>query len=83
VLIGLAHQVMAPDVALPGADDDPPAAGAVLPLVPLLLVLLLQPATASAPTAPAKAASCQPLGRALPGFPGDPVRVMSSPTKSS
>src|SRR5580704_3629306 len=54
---------MLPDVALPGGDDDPPAAGAVLPLVPLLLVLLLQPATASAPTAPARAASCQPLSR--------------------
>jgi hypothetical protein len=82
VLIGLAHQLMLPDVALPGADDDPPATGAVLPAVAplLLLVLLLQPATASAPTAPARAASCQPLGRALPGFLGDPEHVMSSPT---
>src|SRR5580700_11535803 len=62
VLIGLAHQLTVPEVALPGADDDPPATGAVLPPVPLLLLLLLlllQPATASAPTAPARAASRQ------------------------
>jgi hypothetical protein len=30
VLIGLAHQLIVPDVALPGADDDPPDTGAVL-----------------------------------------------------
>jgi hypothetical protein len=31
VLTGLAHQVMVPEVALPGADDGPPLTGAVLP----------------------------------------------------
>ena len=67
VLIGLAHQLMVPDVALPGAADVPLDGSAVLVLVlraaGLLLLLLLQPATASAPTAPARAASCQPLSR--------------------
>jgi hypothetical protein len=90
VLIGLAHQLIVPDVALPGADDDPPDTGGVLlplllalPALLLLLELLPQPATASAPTAPARAASCQPRSRARPGFLGDPVLVMSSPTESS
>src|ERR1700751_5961040 len=63
VLIGLAHQLMVPDVALPGADDDPPAAGAVLPPLGRLLLRLLHPPTARAPPAPARAASRQPLGR--------------------
>src|SRR5215469_14602153 len=51
VLIGLAHQLTVPDVALPAADDEPPDTGALLVLVPvpLLLLLLLQPAAASAP----------------------------------
>ncbi len=40
MLIGLAHQLMMPDVALPGADDEPPVTGAVLLPVPLLLLLL-------------------------------------------
>ena len=62
-----------PEVALPGADEAPPAGAAlvaVLLLVPLLLVvlLLLQPATASAPIAPTRAVSCQPLMGRLPGY---------------
>jgi hypothetical protein len=76
VLIGLAHQVMVPDVALPGADDDPLAGKAVLelelvPVPPLLLLLpplLLQLVRASAPTAPTSAASCQLL---MERFAGD------------
>jgi hypothetical protein len=36
-----------PDVALPGADDEPPATGAL----PVLVLLLLQPGAASAPAA--------------------------------
>ena len=60
VLIGLAHQVMVPDVALPGAADVPlDGLVVVVPVVPLLLLLLPQPAAASAPTAPTRAASCQ------------------------
>jgi hypothetical protein len=64
VLIGLAHQLTVPDVALPGAA--PADAGALalevltLPVLPLVL-LLLQPAAASAPTAPTRAANCQLL----------------------
>jgi len=80
VLIGLAHQVMLPDVALPGADDDPPDTGAVLPPAPalLLLPLLLQPATARAPTAPAIAASCQFLSR-RDEYPTDLCRAIDAP----
>jgi hypothetical protein len=82
VLIGLAHQLMVPDVALPGADDDPLAGNAVLELVLvallLLLLLLLQPATARAPTAPAKPTSCQPLNR-RDEYPTDPCRVIHAP----
>ena len=58
-------------MALPGADDVPPAGKAVLLLllllvlllpVPLLLLLplLLQPARASAPATPTTAVRCQP-----------------------
>src|SRR5271156_5383035 len=45
VVRGLADHTIEPDVAVPGADDEPPDTGAVLPpvLLPLLLVLLLQP----------------------------------------
>src|SRR5262245_23206250 len=62
VVIGLAHQVIEPDVALPAALDVPPAGAVadpvpVLVLVVVLLLLLLQPAAASAPTAPTRAAS--------------------------
>src|ERR1700733_10653317 len=75
---------MLPDVALPGADDEPLAGRAVLELVLpvpvlLLLLLLLQPATASAPTAPARAASCQPLSR-RDGYPVVPCRAIYAPS---
>src|SRR5271168_2764567 len=62
VLIGLAHQLIVPDVALPGAVDVPLATDAVLLLVALvpLLLLLLQPAAVSAPTA-TRAPTCQVL----------------------
>src|SRR5271156_4870294 len=66
VLIGLAHQLIVPDGALPRATDVPRDGNAALELVVLaagLLLLLLQPATASAPAAPAMAASCQLLSR--------------------
>src|SRR5215472_15778902 len=61
-LIGLAHQLIEPDVALPGADEEPPAGAPVLVPVlpvlgPLLLPLLLQPARASAPVTPTRAVS--------------------------
>jgi hypothetical protein len=85
VLIGLAHQSMVPDVALPGAVDDPLAGSAVLELlvlvlvpVLLLLLLLLQPATASAPTDPARATSCQPLSR-RDEYPNDLCRAIDAP----
>jgi hypothetical protein len=85
VVIGLAHQVIEPDVAVPGADDVPPD-GAVVPvLVPLLLLLLLllQPATASAPTAPTIAASCQLLMERRAACLRDFARAMRPPTYSS
>src|SRR5690348_13335786 len=77
-LIGLADQVIVPDVALPGADDVPPAGKAVLLLVLpvpalLLLPLLLQPARAIAPAAPTTAVSCQPLRERLSGHLRDPM----------
>jgi hypothetical protein len=73
VLIGLAHQVIDPDA------DPVAAAGELLLLLP---PPLLQPATASTPATPARAASRQPRSGALPGFLGDPARAMGSPTKS-
>src|SRR5690242_7818524 len=76
-LIGLADQVIVPDVALPGADDVPPAGAPVLvPVLPdggLLVPLLLQPARAIAPAAPTTAVSCQPLRERLPGYLRDPM----------
>jgi hypothetical protein len=77
VLIGLAHQVIDPDA-------DPVAAAGELLLLLLLLPPppLLQPATASTPATPARAASRQTRSGALPGFLGDPARAMGSPTKS-
>jgi len=73
VLIGLAHQVIDPDA-------DPVAAAGELLLLPP--PPLLQPATASTPATPARAASRQTRSGALPGFLGDPARAMGSPTKS-
>jgi hypothetical protein len=70
-LIGLAHQLIVPDVAFPGADDDPLAGNAVLELelvLVLLVVLLLQPDTASAPTRPGRAASCQLVTERLAAY---------------
>jgi hypothetical protein len=78
-LIGLADQVIVPDVALPGADDVPPAGALVLVLVlvlpapPVVVPLLLQPARAIAPAAPTTAVSCQPLRERLPGYLRDPM----------
>jgi hypothetical protein len=74
VLIGLAHQVIDP--------DPDPVAAATGELLLLLPPPLLQPATASTPATPARAASRQPRSGALPGFLGDPARAMSSPTES-
>src|SRR5690242_16865595 len=68
VLIGLAHQVIDPDAA--------PVAAAAGELLLLLPPPLLQPATASTPATPARAASRQPRSGALPGFLGDPARAM-------
>jgi hypothetical protein len=76
-LIGLADQVIVPDVALPGAADVPPAAVlvpvAVLVAPPVPVPLLLQPARAIAPAAPTTAVSCQPLRERLPGYLRDPM----------
>jgi hypothetical protein len=76
VLIGLAHQVIDPDAA--------PVAAAAGELLLLLLPPppLLQPATASTPATPVRAASRQPRSRALPGFLGDPACAMVLPTES-
>jgi hypothetical protein len=76
VLIGLAHQVIDPDA-------DPVAAAGELLLLLLPPPPLLQPATASTPATPARAASRQTRSGALPGFLGDPARAMGSPTKSN
>jgi len=69
--IGLADHTMLPDVADPEADEVAP------PVVPELLVLLLppllQPARATAPTAPTTAVSCQPRMGRLPGYLRDPM----------
>jgi hypothetical protein len=83
VLIGLAHQLMVPDVAFPGAVDVPPAAAAVvLPLLAVvLLLLLLHPAAASAPTA-TRAPSCPILVKRL-AYLCEPARAMHPPTISS
>src|SRR6516162_8480631 len=88
VVIGLAHQLMEPDVALPAADDEPPAGAEALPvLVPVLvavgLLLLLQPAAASAPTAPTMTASCQVLMERRAAYLRDSARAMRPPTYSS
>jgi hypothetical protein len=88
VLIGLAHQVMVPDVALPGGDDVPLAGNAVLelvlvPLLLLLLPLLLQPATASAPTAPTRAASCQLLMERFAEYLREDAPIILPPTRCS
>jgi hypothetical protein len=85
VVIGLAHQLMEPDVALPGADDVPPAGAVALPpAVPLVVVLLLlQPAAASAPTAPTMTASCQVLMERRAAYLRDSARAMRPPTYSS
>jgi hypothetical protein len=72
LLMGLAHQLIVP-VADPVADGA--AAGELLLPPPLL-----QPATPTAAATPARAANRQPRSRTLPGFLGDPERVMSSPT---
>src|SRR5271165_4677913 len=84
VVIGLAHQVIEPDVAVPGAADVPPAGVVAVPLLLLLLLLLLlQPATASAPTAPTRAASCQLLMERRAVCLRDCARAMRPPTYSS
>jgi hypothetical protein len=84
VVIGLAHQVIEPDVALPAAVEPPAdavAAPVVVPaVVPLGLLLLLQPATASAPTAPTMAASCQLLMERLLANLRDSALAMLPPT---
>jgi hypothetical protein len=81
LVIGLAHQVIEPDVALPAADDEPPAGAEAVPvLVPVVVLLLLQPAAASAPTAPTMAASCQLLMERLLAYLRDSARAMLPPT---
>ena len=82
VLIGLAHQLMVPDVAFPGAVDVPLAGVLLAAVVPLLLPLLLQPAAASAPTA-ISAATCQVLVERLAANLRDLARAMYPPTRSS
>src|SRR6185437_1918346 len=69
--IGLADHTMLPDVADPEADE----VALLPPVVPELLLLLpplLQPARATAPTAPTTAVSCQPRMGRLPGYLRDP-----------
>jgi hypothetical protein len=86
LVIGLAHQVIEPDVALPAADDEPPAGAEAVPVLVgllLLLLLLLQPAAASAPTAPTRVASCQLLMERLAAYLRDFARAMRPPTYSS
>src|SRR5215469_5951113 len=86
VVIGLAHQLMEPDVALPAADDEPPAGAEAVPvpvLVAVGLLLLLQPAAASAPTAPTMTASCQVLMERRAAYLRDFARAMRPPTYSS
>jgi hypothetical protein len=83
VLIGLAHQLMVPAVALPGAVDDPPAGNAVLELVavlPVVLLLLLQPAAASAPAA-TSAATRQILVERLAALLRHGARAMNPPLR--
>src|SRR6516165_249380 len=84
VVIGLAHQLMEPDVALPAGDDEPPAGAEAAPvLVAVGLLLLLQPAAASAPTAPTMTASCQVLMERRAAYLRDFARAMRPPTYSS
>src|SRR5215469_1386316 len=84
LVIGLAHQVIEPDVAVPAAEDEPPAGAEAVPvLVVVGLLLLLQPAAASAPTAPSRAASCQLLTERLAAYLRDFARAMRPPTYSS
>jgi hypothetical protein len=85
VVIGLAHQVIEPDVALPAALEAPPAGAVadpdpVLVLVVVLLLLLLQPAAASAPAAPTRAASCQLLTERPAACLREPARLILPPT---
>ena len=81
MLIGLAHQLTVPDVALPAADDEPPDTGALLVPVALVLgLLLLQPAAASAPTAPSRAANCHLLMERLAEYVRDVARAILPPT---
>jgi hypothetical protein len=82
LVIGLAHQVIEPDVAEPAAEDEPPAGAEAVPVLVVvgLLLLLLQPAAASAPTAPSRAASCQLLTERLAAYLRDFARAMRPPT---
>jgi hypothetical protein len=68
---------MLPDVADPEAVEvAPPVVPVLLLLLPPLLLLLpplLQPARATAPTAPTTAVSCQPRMGRLPGYLRDPI----------
>jgi hypothetical protein len=64
--IGLADHTIEPDVAEPVADCVAPPLGDEV-------VLLLQPARASAPTTPTRAVSCQALTWRLPGYLRDPI----------
>ena len=54
VVIGLAHQLIEPDVAEPAAEDVPPDGAVVVPVLVLLLLLLLllQPADGERPDRP-------------------------------
>ena len=74
--MGLADHTIVPEVAEPVADCValPPAAADVL-------LLLLQPARASAPTAPTRAVSCKLLTERLPGNLRDLALVMRPPLK--
>jgi hypothetical protein len=73
--MGLADHTIVPDVAEPVADcvAPPPAAD--------VLLLLLQPARVSAPTAPTTAVSCKLLTERLPGNLRDLALVMRPPLK--
>ncbi|MGH3183549.1 MAG: hypothetical protein ACRDOE_16845 [Streptosporangiaceae bacterium] len=74
--MGLADHTIVPEVAEPVAD-----CVALVAVDGDDVLLLLQPATASAPTAPTRAVSCQPLTERLPGNLRDLALVMRPPLK--
>ena len=79
--MGLADHTIEPEVAEPVADCVAPPADDCVALLPAddEELLLLQPATPSAPTTPTRAVSCQPFRGRLPGWLIDLARIMRPP----